>query len=457
MPAEYDLIIVGGGLSGLTAAYRAHQRGWKFLLLESSQRFGGSLHTDYQGGLVQELGAESMVLAKPWGRDLCLELGLGDQLVTPMPEYRRTLIARNGRLVPIPEGLRLLAPSQWLPFLRSPALSWPGKLRMGLEFLLPPRRGSDDESLASFVRRRLGREALQRIAQPLVAGIYTADPETLSMQATLPQFLDYEQKYGSVCWGLLMSPEARASSGPRYQLFTSLKKGFQQLIDALVQKLPPESLRLDYRVQSLRAGPPWEVDGFESQRVLLATPTYEAARCLKFLDAGLAQHLEQQQYLSSATVNLVYPAEAVDRATRAYGFVVPAVENSDILACTFSHRKYPGRTPESLALLRTYIGGAARPEAVEWSDQQMVERSHAALAHLLRIRQAPLQSQVMRYRKAMPLYRVGHLSWVGILEDRLAAWPRLELTGNAYRGVGIPDCIRLAGEKIQRWSDNDSA
>lgn len=456
MPAEYDLIIVGGGLSGLTAAYRARQRGWKCLVLEGSQRFGGSLQTDYQGGLVQELGAESMVLAKPWGRDLCLELGLGDQLVTPMPEYRRTLIVRKGRLVGIPEGLRLLAPSQWLPFLRSPAVSWWGKLRMGLDFLIPPRRGNQDESLGSFVRRRLGKEALERIAQPLVAGIYTADPETLSMQATLPQFLEYEQRYGSVCRGLMLSAEARASSGPRYQLFTSLKKGFQQLIDALVQQLPPESMRLDYQVQSIRSGPPWEVDGFQARRVLLATPTYQAALCLQGLDPGLAQHLQTQEYLSSATVNLVYPAEAVDRATRAYGFVVPAVEGGDILACTFSHRKYPGRTPEALALLRTYIGGAKRPEAVEWSDEEMVERSHAALSRLLRIRQLPVQSQVMRYRRAMPLYRVGHLHWVSVLEDRLAAWPGLELTGNAYRGVGIPDCIRLATEKIQRWSESDS-
>ncbi len=290
----FDLIVVGGGISGLTAAYRGKQRGWNVLLLESSARLGGSLETERHQGTLQELGAESMVTAKPWGRELCHELGLHDQLVSPQAEYRRTLIVRSGRLRPIPEGLRLLAPSQWLPFLRSPAVSWVGKLRMACEFVVPARRSQEDESLADFVRRRLGREALERIAQPLVAGIYTADPETLSMRATLPQFVDYEQNFGSVCRGLLTSPEARASSGPRYQLFCSLRGGFQQLIDRLHEAIGQDTFKLGHSVQSIaptESG--WKVDGWTTRRLVVAVPTYRASTLVQGWDAALAALLQR--------------------------------------------------------------------------------------------------------------------------------------------------------------------
>ena len=454
MSHSYDLIVVGGGLSGLTAAYRAHQRGWKYLLLEASNRFGGALETLSRDGLLQELGAESMVTAKPWGKDLCLELGLADQLVSPQPEYHKTLIVRGGRLVPIPEGLRLLAPSQWWPFLRSPAVSWAGKLRMACEFFMPTRRDPGDESLASFVRRRLGQEALERIAQPMVAGIYTADPETLSMRATLPQFLEFERKYGSVCRGLLLSPEARASRGPRYHLFTSLRGGLGQLIEALRSQLNPDHLRLEQPVTELRPlDGGWKVNGQTAARVVVAAPTYAAAPLFRSWDAAAADLLDRQEYLSSATVNLTYPLDCVDEATRAYGFVVPAVERRDILACTFSHRKYPGRTRGDVALLRAYVGGAARPEAMLWSDSEMVARSHKELSQLLKIDRSPSGALVKRYVRAMPLYRVGHVDRVRTLEDHLSRWPGLELVGNAYHGVGIPDCIRSANEAISRLAE----
>ncbi len=451
MSHSFDLIIVGGGLTGLTAAFRAQQRGWKFLLLEASDRLGGSLETLHADGLLQELGAESMVTAKPWGKDLILELGLGDQLVSPQPEFHKTMIVRGGKLVPIPEGLRLLAPSQWIPFLRSPAVSWLGKLRMGLEFFVKPRPDSSDESLASFVRRRLGKEALERIAQPMVAGIYTADPETLSMRATLPQFLEYERKYGSVCRGLLLSPEARASRGPRYHLFNSLKGGFGQLIQALRNRLPAENLRCGRpvgHIRPLEGG--WQVDGETAPRLLLAAPTYAMADLLRPFDAPAASLLQKQRYLSSATVNLSYPLAAADASTRGYGFVVPAVEGRDILACTFSHRKYPGRTPADTALLRAYVGGAARPEAMAWSDAEMVARSHLELSRLLNIGEPPVSAVVKRYVRAMPLYRVGHLEWLSTLEDTLGRWPGLGWAGNVYRGVGIPDCVRSANEAVAR-------
>lgn len=453
MSLSYDLIVAGGGLSGLTAAFRAHQRGWKVLLLEASPRLGGSLETLSADGVLQELGAESMVTAKPWGKDLCVELGLADQLVTPQKEFHRTLIVRHGRLVSIPEGLRLLAPSQWWPFLRSPAVSWAGKLRMAMEFFVKPQPHPDqgDESLASFVRRRLGQEALERIAQPMVAGIYTADPETLSMRATLPQFLEMERKYGSVCRGLLLSPEARASRGPRYHLFTSLKEGFGQLIRSLAAQLPPESLRLNtpvMHVKPLDSG--WEVQGETARNLILAAPTYQLEKMLRPWDSSAADLLGRQEYLSSATVNLAYPLAAVDKATRAYGFVVPAVERRDILACTFSHRKYPFRTLGDVALLRTYVGGASRPDAMDWSDDEMIERSHRELAQLLKFNQTPLQARVTRYIRAMPLYRVGHLARVQTLEDQISRWNHLQLVGNAYHGVGIPDCIHLATQAVAR-------
>lgn len=450
--SDFDLIVVGGGLSGLTAAYRGQQRGWKVLVLEASARAGGALETLSADGLLQELGAESMVTAKPWGRDLCVELGLADQLVSPQPQFQKTLIVRGGRLVPIPEGLRLLAPSQWWPFLRSPAVSWRGKLRMALEFFVRPRPdGAGDESLAAFVRRRLGHEALERIAQPLVAGIYTADPETLSMRATLPQFLEFERKYGSICRGLLLSPEARASQGPRYHLFTSLRGGFGQLIQALVERLPAGTLRLEEPAGQIepQAGL-WRVNGLTAPRLVLAAPTYALAPLVRPWDGPAAAWLEKLEYLSSATVNLSYPLGPLDRCTRGYGFVVPAVEKRDILACTFSHRKYPGRSPADRALLRAYLGGAARPEALAWSDAEMVARAHCELSLLLGFSDPPLSAVVKRYERAMPLYRVGHLDWLRTLEDQLSHWPGLALAGNSYRGVGIPDCIRSATDAVER-------
>jgi oxygen-dependent protoporphyrinogen oxidase len=321
---------------------------------------------------------------------------------------------------------------------------------MACEFFVPPRRSSEDESLASFVRRRLGREALERIAQPLVAGIYTADPETLSMRATLPQFVDYEQNFGSVCRGLLTSPEARASSGPRYQLFCSLQGGFQQLIDRLQEAIGQDSFRLEHRVHSIAPGEGtgWKVDEWSTRRLVMALPTYHASPLIQGWDCSLAALLERVDYLSSATVNLVYPLSSVDRSTRAFGFVVPSVERRDILACTFSHRKYPGRTTPDIALLRAYVGGAHRPEAMQWSDQEMVERSHNELASLLGIKVQPMASTVKRYVRAMPLYRVGHLEWLRTLHDQSSRWPTLALIGNAYKGVGIPDCIRLANEAV---------
>lgn len=457
MSQPYDLIVIGGGISGLTAAYRAQQRGWRVLLLEAGERLGGSLETERNQGTLQELGAESMVAAKPWGRELCHELGLGQELVTPQAEFRRTLIVRGGRLHPIPEGLRLLAPSQWLPFLRSPAVSWPGKLRMALEFLVPRRKAQSDESLADFVRRRLGREALERIAQPLVAGIYTADPATLSMQATLPQFLEYERLYGSVCRGLLTSPEARASSGPRYQLFCSLQGGFQQLVDRLVERLQPSEIRLRAsvnRIQPGSEGEGWRVDEAVARHLVLALPTYAARPLVQAWDGALADAFAELNYLSSATVNLVYGLEGLDRATRAFGFVVPAVEGSDILACTFSHRKYPGRTTPDVALLRTYVGGANRPEALDWSDEEMVERSRLALSGFLGVPLgALLHWRVKRYVKAMPLYRVGHRAWVERVEGLARKWPGLALAGNVYAGVGIPDCIHRANQVIAAFPE----
>ncbi len=442
----YDLIVVGGGLSGLTAAYRAQQRGWRTLLLEAKEHTGGSLESRWEGDTLLELGAESMVLAKPWGKELCEELGI--ELVRPQPAFQKTLICRGGRLLPIPEGLRLLAPSQWLPFLRSPAVSWRGKLRMAGDFFLAPKMDGQDESLASFVRRRLGQEALERLAQPLVAGIYTADPETLSMAACLPQFLEYERRYGSVCKGLWHSPEARASSGPRYQLFCAPKGGFGQLVGALHQKLA--EVRTGHSVEQIRPLPEggWRVDAWTSRRLVVALPTYVTAPLVREWAPEVAQELDQQKYLSSATVNLSYPLLPLDMVTRAYGFVVPAVEKRDILACTFSHRKYPGRTSGDVALLRAYVGGAGRPEAVEWSDEEMVERSHNELSRLLGFAVRPFHSAVTRYRRAMPLYEVGHLLRQERLAKGLSAFPNLGLVGNAYKGVGIPDCIRLANEVI---------
>jgi len=327
----------------------------------------------------------------------------------------------------------------------------------------PQRR---DESLGSFVTRRLGREALERVAQPLVGGIYTADPDDLSLAATMPRFLEMEQTWRSVIWAMWSQQRrapaaARATSGARWSLFVSVDDGMQSLIDALAQRLPEGVVRLGSAVTVLRHEGTWKLkatDGvIEADAVVLATPAHQSAGCVGELDPRLAEELRGIPYASSATVSLAYRTEQMPRAVDGFGFVVPLVEARSIVACTYSSVKYPGRAPEGHVLLRAFVGGALQQELFHQDDAAMAESVRRELRDLLGISSAPLLTRIHRHPQAMPQYRVGHLDRMARIDAALADHSGLALAGNAYRGVGIPDCIHsgeLAAETVCRglWS-----
>ena len=447
------VVVVGGGIAGLAAAHRLveHARDGADLdvvLLEGSARLGGSLGTERQGGFLLEHGADSMITDKPWGLALCERVALADRLVGTREGERRTYVVHDGRLHALPEGFLLLAPTALWPLVRSPIFSILGKARMALDLVLPRGGAGADESLGAFVRRRLGAEALERVADPLVGGIYTADPERLSLAATMPRLLELERAHRSVILGLRQSAgAARASAGARYALFVAPADGMGALVEGVARALPEGVVRLRATVESLaRDGPRWRVaagaQAFDADAVIVTAPAWVAAQLVAPHDGALARDLDGIEYASSATVTLGFRAEGVADKLEGFGFVVPFVERRSLLACTFASRKYPGRAPEGHELLRAFVGGARRPDLVELDDESLLGTVRAELRALLGIVAEPILTRVERWRRAMPQYAVGHLDRVRDIESRAAALPGLGLAGAAYRGVGIPDCVR---------------
>ncbi len=443
-------VVVGGGLTGLAAAHKLLEaRGdeVEVLLLEASDRLGGSIASETREGFLLEHGADSFLTTKPASLDLVGRLGLDGELLRTN-QGGRTLIVHNGRLRPLPDGFLLLAPTRLWPFLTTPLFSVGGKLRMACDLVVPRRRADDDESLADFVRRRLGQEALDRVAQPMIGGIYTADPERLSVRATMPQLLDFETQHGSVILGLRQQRRGTAArdTGVRYSLFVSFARGMQTLVDALAARLTGCGRLRTKVVRIVCDGPSWllQLDTGESLRadaVIVATPSFVAADLLRAHAGALADELSGIEYASAAAVNLAYRAGEVPTLD-GFGFVVPAIEQRRIIACTFAHRKFAGRAPDDGALLRVFVGGALQPEVLELDDAALTVRCREELRDLLGITAPPRFAIVSRHPHAMPQYHLGHLDRVGRLQRLAANAPGLHLCGNAYEGVGIPDCIR---------------
>jgi len=459
------LVVIGGGIAGLSAAHRAveraRERGQRLELtvLEAADRLGGIIQTERRDGFLVECGPDSFISDKPWALDLCRRLGIEDRLVGTSDRFRTAFVAFGGRLHPLPAGFQLMAPTRLSSLLRSSLFSWRGKLRMAMDLVLP-RGGDSDESLGAFVRRRLGREALERVAQPLIGGIYTADPESLSLAATMPRFLEMEREHRSVILAMRRAARRAAAtagtSGARWSLFVTFKDGMEELVQALAGRLPPGAVRLKERVTALeRQGAGWRVatEGgatMDADAVILATEAYQAARLLRHADPGLGHLLEDIPYASSATVTLAYRRGAIRHALDGFGFVVPQVERRPVIAGTFSSVKYPGRAPEGHVLLRVFVGGALNESAVAADDAALVAAARAELAALLGAEGAPVFTRVNRYVKAMPQYQVGHLTRVDAIESAVRRLPGLALAGAAYRGVGIADCIHSGEEAAER-------
>jgi protoporphyrinogen/coproporphyrinogen III oxidase len=439
------IAVIGGGISGLAAAHRLFELGVEksqVTLIEASGRLGGTLESKHRDGFLVERGPDSFISEKPEAIALARRLGLESRLIQTNEQFRRSFIVRNGRLRPVPEGFQLLAPSRVWPFITTDIFSFAGKLRMAADLLLPRENGNEDESLASFVRRRLGREALERMAQPMVGGIYTADPETLSLRATLPRFLDMEKNHRSVILAMMRQGQKSGTSGARYSLFLSFDSGMETLVDALASTIP--NVRLNTRIKELgfESGT-WLLRSetgltIEADALCLAVPAYVAARLLENINSRVASQLGVIRYASTATINFAYPRAAIKHPLNGFGFVVPFIEKRSLLACTFSSVKFAGRAPDDHVLLRAFAGGALQPEMFD-DPGPRVEKD---LGQLLGITGKPLFTEIAKWERSMPQYEVGHLDRIQAIENEVGQLKGLALAGNAYRGAGIPDCIR---------------
>ncbi len=472
-PAPLRVAVIGGGSSGLAGAQRLIELARKtnrplhLVLFEAADRLGGVAETLRIGDYLVESGPDMFITNQPAAVQLCERLGLSDQLIPTDTTHRGSLVLRKGRPVRVPDGFMLLSPAKIWPVLTSPIFSPLGKLRMGLELLLPRRHGNDDESLASFVRRRFGKEALDRLIQPLVGGIYTANPEKLSLKATMSRFIDMEAQHRSL---ILASRRQAASdarkpefegSGARYGLFTTLQGGLSVLFERLQSVIAPEcDVRLGKGVNSVSVNDDGtatvnSADGTSDvyDRVLLANRAPRAADILDTDNAVVAQLailLRQIHYASTAIVVSGHRLADIEHPLDAFGLVIPEIERRRLLAVSFTSRKFPGRAPDGHILLRTFVGGAMQPELLDHSDDEILSNVREELSSILGVRGQPDFARVCRYSNAMPQYHIGHCERVTEIDKVAARLPQIELAGNAYSGVGIPDCIKSGEAAAER-------
>jgi len=439
---DTDVAIVGGGIAGLAAAWTLLQRGVPFRLLEASDCWGGVIRTEVVSGFLLEAGPDAFIAQKPEAAALCRELGLGDRLVPSNMAQKAVFLLRNGRPVPMPEGMALGVPTHLRAFLRSPLVSWPGKVRMGLEPLLPRRRGGDDESVADFFRRRLGAEALRNLGEPLLSAIHGGDAARLSMRAVLPRFADMEKR-GSLLLGLWRAARKAPPGGPT---FHALEGGLSELVNALVARLPNDSRRLSEPVRALRCETgvvtvEGESGALRARAVILAVPPPRAARLLEPLDAHAAELLNGIPVAPAVTAHLAYRREDVDHPLDGHGLLVPRSEGLRSAACSFVSTKFPARAPGGHVLLRVALGGTRDPGAVRLEEQDLARLAHQEMAGPLGIRAQPLIARVYRWPAATPQMEVGHLERVARVERRLGDLTGIYVTGGGFKGVGLPDVI----------------
>jgi len=468
------IAIIGGGIAGLAAAYeleKAHNAGTavSYTLFEARERLGGSLSSEIVDGAVIERGPDSFLTEKPAAADLCRELGLGDDLLPSNDANRKTYILVRNRLVALPDGLMFLVPTKLVPTALTPLFSFTTKIRMALELLHPPRpSGLPDEAVASLVERHYGVEAVNRLADPLLSGIYGGDATQLSARTVLPRLVEMETQYGSLTRGMLAAHrkmramakatqsngngKSTASRAPR-SIFTALRGGMQQLVDALTAKLDPASISVSTPVTAIvRNANGWNIRaaGIEESydAIIFASPAWAVGELLAPIDPVLGEDLSSIPYSSSITINLVYDEKKLGTLPEGFGFLVPAIEGRAMLACTFVQRKFLGRTPPGKAVFRAFLGGIRNESLMTEPDEALVAVVRRELSEILGekaigLNIEPEYTQVTRWRRAMAQYSVGHQERIARVNSHVAALPGLRLVGNAYDGIGIPDCIRL--------------
>ena len=466
--------IIGGGIAGLAAAYelekaRAAGAALEYTLYEAREKLGGSLASEIVDGTLLERGPDSFLSEKPAAAELCRELGLGAELLSSNDAARKTYIVVKNRLIALPDGLMFLIPTKLIPTALTRLFSLPTKIRMGLELLHPPRPSEQDESVAALVERHFGKEAVDRLADPLLSGIYGGDASQLSARTVLPRLVEMESQYGSLTRGMLAAHRqmrARAAAqqsqagkaqgngrpAPR-PIFTTLRGGLQQLVDALEARLEPTWVRHSTPVSELeRVDGGWRITAGGVAEiydaVIVASPAWAAGVLLGATDPLLGEELGGIPYSSSITVNLVYDEAKLGQLPEGFGFLVPASEGRSMLACTFVHRKFLGRTPPGKAVLRAFLGGMKNESLLTEPDAALVATVRRELSEILGTKMVGLDvepeiTQVSRWRRAMAQYAVGHQERMGRIAERVTGLPGLRLAGNAYDGIGIPDCIRL--------------
>jgi len=415
-------VIIGGGISGLSTAWYLAKAGLKATIIEKDQRLGGVIRTDRIDGMIAEAGPDSFITVKPAARELSVELGLGDELIGSNDYKRATWIWRGGRLVKMPDGMTMMVPGKFMPMVTTSLLSWPGKIRAGLDLLRRPTGVERDRSVAEFVRDHYGSEVLDYIAEPMLAGVYGGDPEEMSIGAVMPMFLKWEAKYGS------LTKAARAEvKGGKAALFTTLKSGVQTLVDTLVEKLRPEVIY--GKVEKVERG--WRVrvngDWLEADQLVVAC---RAQNVLPDLFPAI-------RYNSASVIAIGYRKSDIGRDFEGFGFLVPKIERKAVSAGTWVGNKFDHRVPDDKVLIRLFTTG----DKADW---------RAEVAEKLGIRAEPLFVKESYWPDAMPQFNVGHDKIVATINAMLPDFPGLHLVGNAYTGIGIPDCIRMGKSVAER-------
>ena len=454
------IVIIGGGIAGLAAAYHIHEEISKNIpvectLLESSKKFGGKISTMRFDRFIVERGPDSFISQKPQAIELCKKLGLADRLRGTSPSHPNTYVCLKNKLVTMPDGLSLMIPTKFMPFVFSPLFSWLGKIRMGMDLFIPKREGNDDESLASFVRRRMGKEALEKMAEPMLAGIYASDPELMSINSTFPMFVQTEQKYRSLILGMLerkrqqMIHQSKISASKQpFSLFMTLKNGLDEMVETLVEKATNVTFRPETKATNLfRVEERWRLtldDGsfINADAVILATPAKISAHLVEQTSPKVAGLLNQIRYVSTATISIAYKKEGFPHSLNGFGFVVPKTEGKRILACTWTSSKFPKRVPEEYVMLRCFVGGAMREELAELDEDSIGTMVREELLDIMGIDCEPVFLKIFRYKKSNVQYQVGHAALIESVRKELQSFPGLVVTGSAYTGIGIPDCIR---------------
>ncbi|MFQ5543179.1 MAG: protoporphyrinogen oxidase [Nitrospiria bacterium] len=468
------IAIIGGGITGLSTAYflqekaREKSREIECLLIEGENRLGGKIRSERIHDFIIEGGPDSFITQKKWGVELCRRLDLSKKFVQTHPVEKSIYILSNGKLVPMPEGFNLMIPSRLVPFALTPLISLPGKIRMGMDLLISKNNSAEDESIASFVRRRLGEEAVRTFAEPILGGIFAGDAEKLSIKASFPQFLALEKKYGSLIRGMWLRQRETAKKDipkPELSLFVTLKEGLSSLVTSIQNRLKEVSIvsgnpvtrvvPIKNQYEIVVGDERHLVDG-----VVITTKTTTAADWVEKWDASLASQLREISYVSTATVSLGFRKDQVDHPLNGFGFVVPRGENRSINAATWSSTKFPGRAPEGHVLIRTFLGGAHQQDLIDLDDSSLISVVREDLKDIMGIDAQPVVARAFRWIKASPQYHIGHLDRVSRIEAQTQKHAGLFLVGAAYRGVGIPDCIAQAHEtagKILEWISTEDA